>query len=304
VTRRPPVNVGASISHRLRNLAREKRRPIDEIRQYYALERFLYRLSVSRHRDRFVLKGALMMRVWDGEISRPTRDIDLLGRSGGDQEELEQIFRDVCRAPCVEDGMTYDPDTVRGGPITGQQEYPGVRIDVIGRLDTARPRFHVDVGFGDVVVPSPLEADYPTLLDLPAPHLSGYTRESLIAEKFEAMLRYGELNSRLKDYYDIWLLSRTNEIDASSLLDAVRATLERRGTRVDSSPPALTGEFAEPKQPDWQAFRKRTDLSGAPEQLTEVVAALASFFEPIVEAVSSGAGLPLRWSPGRGWQER
>jgi hypothetical protein len=92
--------------------------------------------------------------------------------------------------------MTYDPDTVRGGPITGQQEYPGVRIDVIGRLDTARPRFHVDVGFGDVVVPSPLEADYPTLLDLPAPHLSGYTRESLIAEKFEAMLRYGELNSR------------------------------------------------------------------------------------------------------------
>ena len=207
-------NIGASVRQRLLNKARETGRPFSELLQYFAMERFLYRLSKSEYADKFVLKGALMLTAWNAPLLRPTMDIDLLGRIGNDIGAMAAIVREICAGRVEpDDGLVFDAATVQGERIAEAAEYEGVRIRFRATLDAARIQMQLDIGFGDIVVPAAVPTIYPTILDLPAPHLLAYSRETAIAEKFEAMVKLGELNSRMKDFFDIWLLSRSFDFD-------------------------------------------------------------------------------------------
>ncbi len=201
-------NIPASIRQRLLNKAKDDNRPFNELLQYYAMERFLYRLSVSQHSERFILKGALMLRVWQAPEIRPTMDIDMLGITSNSEAEIAAQFTDVLFVDVEPDGLTFDPETIRTERITEDADYHGIRVRFQGLLDTARINMQIDIGFGDIVHPSPQMSELPTMFGAPAPHMLCYSRESAIAEKLEAMIKLGELNSRMKDFYDTWLLAR------------------------------------------------------------------------------------------------
>ena len=201
------TNIAASVRARLANKARESRRPFQELFQYYGLERFLYRFSSTEQCKHFLLKGALMLRVWKAPKSRPTRDIDLLGYLHNDLERIEGIARQVCELAVSDDGLRFDAATVVGERIKADAEYEGVRFRFSGFLERARIPLQLDIGFGDVVHPSAQEMSYPTILNFPAPRLHMHPRESVVAEKFEAMVHLGSVNSRMKDFFDIWLLA-------------------------------------------------------------------------------------------------
>ncbi|MDX1589419.1 MAG: nucleotidyl transferase AbiEii/AbiGii toxin family protein [Oleiphilaceae bacterium] len=201
-------NIAASVRQKLLNKSREEKRPFQELLQYYAMERFLYRLSQSHHNLSFTLKGALMLRVLQGPDSRPTRDIDMLGQASNEPEAIVAQVREVIETKVVDDGLRFAPDTVNTEIITEDADYQGLRVTFTGCLDRARIPMQLDIGFGDSVFPFPFWRDFPTLLDFPAARIQCYSPESTIAEKFQAMVHLGELNSRMKDFYDIWLLSR------------------------------------------------------------------------------------------------
>lgn len=228
--------------------------------QFYGLERFLYRLCRSEHGQRFVLKGALLLRVWNTPEARPTRDIDLLGHGPNSVEQLEQMARDVCDLPVEDDGLVFDSSGVEGRRIKEDAEYAGVRVTFTGYLGKARIPMQLDVGFGDTVHPAPKRLRYPTILDLPAPELRAYPPETLVAEKFEAMVKLGQVNSRMKDFYDVWLLSRQLDFDGRTLAKAISSTFANRGTEIEAEPIALSEAFAESEQTraKWSAFARRT----------------------------------------------
>ncbi len=261
-----PKNMAASVHARLAETARRTNRPFQELLQYYGMERFLYRLSKSPHAARFVLKGALMLRVWNAPMARPTKDIDLLGRLESPLENLSTVVREVCAVDVEPDGLVFTPATVKSERIREDADYESVRIRFEGLLGRARIAMQLDVGIGDVMVPGPVEIAYPTLLDFPAPRLKGYPRETAIAEKFEAMVKLGTLNSRMKDFYDIWILSRQFGFAGPTLAQAVTATFANRGTTVTAEPVALTTEFSENEvaNTQWRAFVRKGRLANAP----------------------------------------
>jgi hypothetical protein len=267
------------------------------------MERFLYRLSKSRYADTFVLKGALMLTAWKARIIRPTMDIDLLGRTENSVESMVAIVKEVCAVPVdVEDGLVFEAGAVTGERITEAADYEGVRLRFQGTLGIARVPMQLDVGFGDIVVPSAVRTKYPTILDLPAPELPGYTKESAVAEKLEAMVKLGELNSRMKDFFDIWLLSRSFDFEGGKLGNAIAKTFKRRGTPIpDDVPVALTEDFASDrhKQTQWAGFVRRLKFPEAPA-LSAVVEGLRAFLLPPMHAVKSGARYDLNWVAARG----
>jgi predicted nucleotidyltransferase component of viral defense system len=264
-------NLPASVHARLLNHAHRADRPFQEVLQYYAMERFLYRLSRSPHAERFVLKGALMMRVWDAPYARPTKDIDLLGEV---PDELENTFKEVCAVIVEDDGMVFDRETLRAQRIKEDADYPGVRLRFLGTLGNAKAHMQVDVAFGDIVVPRTAIVRYPTLLDFPEPRLSGYSAESVVAEKFEAMVSLGSINTRMKDFYDIWLLSRERDFEGRVLREAIVKTFQKRSTAVVSDPVSLGSSFvtSESTQRLWTAFRRGGGASSAPESFEGVAA--------------------------------
>jgi len=199
-------NIAASVHQRLLNKAKDSNHPFNEILQYFTIERFIYRLSKSPHAEKFILKGALMFIAWNTSLSRPTKDIDLLGRINNSVEEIVSVVTDVCEQDVESDGISFDTDTISAMRITEDTDYEGVRVRVQGTLGTIRLSLQIDTGFGDVIVPKASKIVYPTILDFPAPKLKGYSMESTIAEKFQAMVKLGILNSRMKDFYDVWLL--------------------------------------------------------------------------------------------------
>lgn len=291
-------NVAASVRQRLLNKAHATTRPFSELLQYFAMERFLYRLSKSRHADNFVLKGALMLTVWKAPLLRPTMDIDLLGRTDNSIEAMVAIVKEVCSAAVdAEDGLMFDARTVSGERIADAAEYEGVRVHFRATLGVARVPMQIDVGFGDIVIPSATRSNYPTLLDLPAPKLLTYSKESAVAEKFEAMVKLGELNSRMKDFFDIWLLSRSFDFEASQICEAIARTFERRGTPMpEREPVALTAEFAgdRQKQAQWSGFVRRMKLRDVPS-LPEVVSELHMFLLPPMRAAAGRSSHDLNW---------
>ena len=235
MSRNDPSNKAASVRQKLLNRSREKGEDFQVLLNRYALERFLYRLSCSAHRDRFVLKGALLFVLWEGDLHRMTRDLDLLGYGSHAVGDLVQVVREVFEAEVEEDGLIFFTDQVGGALIREDQAYEGVRVIVPGRLGSARVRLQIDVGFGDAVTPGPVESTLPTLLDAPAPVLRTYPKETVVAEKLQAMVVLGIANSRMKDFYDIAHLAGHFAFDGSLLSEAIRATFERRRTSIPAT---------------------------------------------------------------------
>lgn len=296
-------NLEASVQARLQNRARATKRPFQELLQYYAMERFLYRLSKTPHRARLVLKGALMLYVWDAPLARATKDLDFLGNLDNSLENLERVVREVCATEVVQDGMAFDPATVKTERIKEDADYEGVRVRFVGLLGRARVAMQIDVAFGDAVTPGAAMITYPVLLDFPAPELSGYPRETVVAEKFQAMVYLRTLNSRMKDFYDVWLLSSQFAFDGVLLAKAVAATFANRKTAIDVAPIAFTLDFTDQASTlaQWSAFRNKLPNTECPERLSEVVTMLAEFLLPVARACAKGESFSHGWVPGGPW---
>lgn len=271
----------------------------------YGLERFLHRLGRSTHADRFVLKGGMLLRVWLGETSRPTRDADLLGYGDLSTAELQRIFREVCGVAVEPDGVSYAADSLHVAPILVEDAYGGQRIRLRGLLGKAQLTVQVDVGIGDAVTPEPEWIDYPSLLDLPRPRLRAYRPETTVAEKFHAMATLGMANSRMRDFFDIYELARQHEFDGAALASAIRDTFARRRTPLGPDLPlALTPAFGadSDKQAQWRAFLRKSRSVDAPQELLTTTRAIAGFVGPILLAVRSGQSLTGHWPPGGAWR--
>ena len=299
-------NVAASVHQRLLNRARAEGRPFNELLQYFAMERFLYRLGRSPYRDQFVLKGALMFTVWQVPVPRPTRDVDLLGRMDNAVPRVTAAVRDICEESFPEDGLRFAGETVSGERIVEAADYQGVRVRFTGFLGKARIPMQVDVGFGDPVIPDPSLIRLPTMLEFPAPELQGYSQESTIAEKLHIMVRLGEINSRMKDFFDVWLLATRGGFQGQVLGRAIQATFRQRGTAIPLAPTAFSDAFAgDPeRQVQWEAFLRRYRLSkeaGVPTTLGEAIRLIAAFLGPVLEALWEGRRFEKRWPPGGPW---
>lgn len=271
---------------------------------YYAMERFLFRLSQTQWSDRLVVKGAVMLRVWDAAVARPTRDIDFLGRVDNTPEAIRGIVAE-CLAIQLDDGLAFESE-IHAEPITVEDRYPGVRVKVAGDLGGARFVLRLDIGIDDAVVPDPGWVDYPVLLQDESPRILAYQPATAIAEKFQAMIDIGLANSRMKDYHDIWMLSRTLEFDGQDLADAMRATFRRRETELPAETPAeLTREYTGQSETSrmWDTYRKgfSTSASDLPEDLQDVADAIASFVMPAAVAAAGGATYDKTWTPSSGW---
>lgn len=297
-------NIAASVHQRLLNKSKESTRPFNELFQYYAIERFLYRLSRSSHAEKFVLKGALMLMVWEVRAYRSTMDIDMLGKMKNSTDAITAMVRDVCLQEVDPDGIVFDPKSIRGQIITEDADYEGVRVHFRGSLDTARITIQLDVGFGDVVIPSPELMSYPTILDLPAPQIRAYSKESTIAEKFEAMVRRGIMNSRMKDFWDIRMLSRQFDFDGKTLASAIAETFAARHTAIPADPVAFTEAFIQDKtkQSQWKAFLRKNRMVGGPDTFEEAVAAVSLFLKPVLEGLVNDQSGPVIWKAPGPWQ--
>ena len=297
-------NIAASIRQKLLNNANETGRPFQEVLQYFAMERFLYRLSRSPHADKFVLKGALMFTAWGAPSTRPTKDIDFLARMSNSVEAIVAVMREVCVQEVEPDGLVFDAEGLAGSVIKEDADYEGVRVTFRATLENARVPMQLDLGFGDVMTPGPESTIYPTILDLPAPHLSGYSRETVVAEKFEAMVKLGLLNSRMKDFSDVWTLSRQFAFDGALLAQAIARTFDHRGTLITSKPTALTSAFAtDPgKATQWRGFLRKSRLSAVPDDLDQIIIDLAEFLGPVAKALEAAVRFVHVWSPPGPWR--
>jgi len=286
-------NLAASIRDRLLNKARAEKLDFNLLLTRYALERMIYRLSVSAERDRFLLKGALLFDLWFDVPHRPTHDADFLGFGSAEIPQVEAVFRDICRIE-VDDGIVFDPDSVKAAEIRKEANYAGVRVTLLGMLDKARCPVQADIGFGDAVVPGPDEVDYPVLLaEMPAPHLRAYPRYTVVAEKLEALTLLGMLNSRMKDFFDLWVLAKHSAFESQILTRAVAATFQRRQTGIpDGVPIGLSNEFANDPQKvkQWNAFLRKNAID--PKPLSEVVTDLREFLMPVLASAAQFQGVP------------
>ncbi len=296
-------DVGASVRQRLLNQARAQERSFQELLQYYAMERFLYRLSKSRHAEQFILKGALLLTAWRAPLSRATMDIDLLGRTSNELEHIRVLFGQLCDAESERDGIEFASESVKVARIKEDADYEGVRVHFRAVLARARIPMQVDIGFGDVVNPGVIEIEYPTLLGFSAPVLRAYPKETVVAEKLEAVTALEMLNSRMKDFFDLWALSRLYDFDGPTLLRAIKATFDHRATAIEARPVGLEDEFANDraKSMQWTAFLRRSHLNSAPARLDETVSAVREFAHPLLSAAAAGSAFNQKWQAGGSW---
>ncbi|WP_315810784.1 nucleotidyl transferase AbiEii/AbiGii toxin family protein [Bradyrhizobium sp. SZCCHNR3107] len=299
MAREPRKNVGASVRARLLDRSRVERTDFQILLTRYALERLLYRLSQSPHRDRFVLKGAMLFVTWVEDPFRPTRDLDFLGYGENSPESIGGAFREICGQPVDDDGVEFDIGAITAVPIREDVEYGGIRVRTSATIAGARVPIQVDIGFGDAVTPGAVEIVYPSLLDAPAPRLRAYPVTTVVAEKFQALVLLGIANSRLKDFYDLWLIAQTFEFDRASLAEAIRQTFARRETMLPTEKPiGLSEAYVEAWGRQWRAFLGRERMASAPADLAVVVSDLAGFLLPLTEPAEKDE----RWKPGEGWR--
>jgi hypothetical protein len=304
VKRKPPTDLAASVHGRLRQLAGGRGQELQLVLTRYGVERLLYLLSRTPAAERFILKGAVLFYIWEGEIPRPTRDVDFLGYGDASPKVVAAVFREVCGATVEPDGLSFMSSSVRAAQIRDRQEYGGVRVKLTAMLGRARVPLQIDVGFGDAVTPRAEVATFPALLDFPAPRVRAYPTASVVAEKFQAMVALGIANTRMKDFYDLYRLSETQDFDGEVLAAAIRATFERRGTPIPSELPLALGDaFAgdADKQAQWRAFLRRGHLDNAPAGLPAVTERLSAFLLPPASAAAKGEAFPQRWGRGR-WE--
>lgn len=296
-------NVAASVRQRLLNISRESGEDFNLILTRYGLERMLYRLSQSTWREKFLLKGAMLFSVWHDDPHRPTRDVDLLGFIAPEIDEIKSIFESLCSIDVDDDGLVFDTKSIRVEEIRENNAYDGIRTKLTGTLEKARIILQVDIGFGDVVTPAPEEIDYPTLLDQQAPKLRAYPIYTVIAEKFEAMVKLGMINTRMKDFYDLWMSIEKFEIDGELLAQAISATFNRRQTALpDGIPLAFTEEFFDDslKNTQWDAFLRKNSIDKR-NDLNHVVHCLKEFLMPVIISINSGRKMRETWSPTNKW---
>jgi len=274
-------DLAASVRARLLNIAKSEGSNFNQLLVRYALERFLYRLSQSAHADRFLLKGALLFTLWYDMPHRPTRDADLLGFGASDLQSIGQTFRDIASI-AVDDGITFDPESITAEDIRKEAGYAGARVVITGELAKARCKTQIDIGFGDAVTPGPVQSEYPVLLkDFPAPRLRTYPVYTVISEKLHAIALLGMTNSRIKDYLDLSVMLDRESLNMNTLAQAISATFTRRGMAVPTEVPlGLSDEFAaDPsRQALWAAFVRKNDLAMIP--LADVVTRIRSALEP------------------------
>lgn len=302
-----PHNMVASVHQRLLNLAVKRQEPFQVVLTRYALERLLYRLGQSDAANRFILKGALLFWLWDEQLHRATRDLDLLGSGDNSVEQCEQLFRALCALPVEADGLIWLPESVEVRQMREDEEYEGLRVQLEARLGNARIPVQVDIGFGDAVTPAALEVEFPTLLNFPAPRLRAYPRETVVAEKLWILVQLGMANSRLKDFYDLWVLGHRFSFEGAMLAQAIQATFARRRTPLPGETPlALTATFAENqgKQVQWQAFLRKGKLEVEASGLGAVVNFLQGFLLPPMQALTSHQPFLLIWPAGGPWEEK
>ncbi|MBI3043498.1 MAG: nucleotidyl transferase AbiEii/AbiGii toxin family protein [Betaproteobacteria bacterium] len=298
-------NIAASVRQRLLNLAHGSNEPFDLVLVRYALERLLYRLSVSEFSDRFVLKGALLFTLWGHADHRPTRDADLLGFGPDEPAHLQAVFRQLS-AMAFEDGITYDPETVAAEAIAEDKVYAGIRVTLQAGLDGARIPVQFDIGFGDVVTPAAERAEFTTLLDFPPPVLRIYPVYTVIAEKFHSMVVLGAENSRMKDFYDLWAIAGRFELEGAILRRALAATFERRATPVPVETPfALTPGFASDKAKlaQWSGFIRKSRLRTGKLSLSEMQNSISALVMPAVFSLNEGKAFDVLWQPGGPWKK-
>lgn len=297
------ANVPAAVHARLLRLSKQMGVTLDTLMVRYATERLLYRLSCSEHANDFVLKGAWLFYVWDLP-RRSTRDVDFLAHGDNSVIRIEGVICKVARMQVdLPDGLRFDPETVSSRQLQGDDEYSGVRVRITAFLGTAEIRSQVDVGFGEALVEEPLQVELPALLDYPSPRLQSYSAEAAVAEKLEAMVRFGMRNGRMKDYFDIYILSRARAFEAAGTQDQIAATFSRRKTALPASvPDGLTDEFARGKEKAWQAFLDDADARDAPEAFVNVIRAVRDFAYPLLSAAATSTPLKKRWTPDGGWE--
>lgn len=297
-------NIRASIRAKLQNKAKETNRPFAEVLQYFGIERFLYRFSCSEYANKFILKGALMFIVWHVPERRSTLDIDFLARFNNQITSIEKMIKDVCRTEVVPDGLVFDPETVKGQRIKEDADYEGVRVKFLGFLDRSRIHMQIDIGFNDIIYPIPKLIEYPVILDFPKPHLKGYPAENVVSEKFEAMIKLGLLNSRMKDFYDIWLMMHQFDFEGSKLTEALRRTFTYRKTEVPEGKKLFAKEIYDEKsdrQTLWKAFLNKGDIKHAPEKLSSVAKEIERFLYKPLDAINKSEKFGARWKASGPW---
>ena len=301
---REPRNVAASVRARLQNLAREQQANFQRVLTRYGLERFLFRLSASPHKELFVLKGAMLYAAWLEDPFRSTRDLDLLSLADQEMAPLLETIRGVCAQPVADDGLRFDTENILAAPFDEDRTHGAFRVRTSAQLGTAIIPVQIDVGFGDTVTPGPLELEYPVLLDHPTPTLYAYPRETLVAEKFEAIVALDLANSRMKDFYDLLAMSRLFSFDGVTLAAAIRATFETRATAIPRErPPPLTHAFSEDPQKirQWRSFLARDPLLIHEPDLHTVIRELGDFIMPAALAALDDRHILGRWTFNGGW---
>lgn len=299
-------NITASIQTRLKNEAEQQGKPFAELLQYYGMERFLYRLSKSQYVDKFVLKGGLLLYGWNIPLRRPTRDIDFRGYLDNSEKSILRAIKNITTEPVPDDGIIFDTNTINVEQTQIDADYEGIRVKFKGYLGKARIPMQIDIGFSDVLASRVERVDYPTLLnDAKTPRLKGYPRESFVSEKFHAMIRHAQLNSRFKDYYDIWLIAENFDFESQSLQKAIEKTFAKRQTEIpDERPVGLTLEFAETNRDRWTNFLNKLGLQNEHvEDFVNVVEQIWSFIQyPINVSVGEKPSKGLYWTPQKGWK--
>jgi hypothetical protein len=281
VTNERPGNIAASVRQRLLDLSRERGEDFQLILTWYAAERFLYRLAQSKYSKQFILKGAMLLNIWMDRSHRPTRDLDLAGYVDASPEQLIDLFQEICQVEVEEDGLQYDTESIQVNEIRENQEYQGQRVRLVAYLETARIPVQIDIGFGLT-----------------------YPPETVVSEKFQAMVALGILNSRMKDFYDLRMMSKKFTFDGSQLVDAIKATFHRRRTEIlGTAPVALTDEFSmdQDRVTQWKAFLTRTGLETTAGDLQQTIEELRLFLIPPLQAAASGGDFNLEWTKGGPW---
>jgi len=299
------TNIRHSIHDRLRNKAKETNRPFAEILQYYGMERFLYRFSCSKYKDKFTLKGALLFTAWQIPERRTTLDIDFLAHYNNQVPSIEAVIKEVCDIPVEPDGLVFDSKTVHGRKIKEDADYEGVRVKFIGFLERSQIPMQIDIGFGDIVYPKVKIIDYPVILDFQKPHLRGYPQESVISEKFEAMITLGLLNSRMKDFYDIWLLMHQFDFKGINLSGALKKTFTHRKTELPERKPLFAEQIyneASDRQTLWKMFLKKANIKHAPDKLSIITIEIEDFLVEPLTSLHKGIQFNKRWKAHGPWK--
>ncbi len=306
MSREKPHNIAASVRQRLFNRAQDRHEDFGLVLTKYGLERFLYRLSQSIHHDQFVLKGALLFEFWTHRPYRPTRDLDLSGQGDNSIARMKKVFGDVIAQTVEDDGLVFDPPSIQIAKIKEEQEYEGLRVKFLARLERARISLQVDIGFGDAIVPAPQQIEYPGILDFPKATLRAYPRETVVAEKLEALVKLGTVNTRMKDFYDLWILALEFEFSGPLLCKAIEATFERRKTEIPTAVPvALTEDFFgnQNKAKQWSAFVSKSGLTFQDAEFASVIADLKKFLLVPLKAIQESKPFEMHWAKNGPWTQ-